>query len=307
MPDDYMNTAIAFGDLKNASLYFDHLVPIALFEELAGEKEMEQTNRVALAIRNADLVPPDLKECPGFLEELLEVNDASANYILKEGTKRYSLEQRIKGLSKEEFAAIEHVWTARYIELFLRYGLFRYPIVSASPDANGSGSMTPGADVSPILTLANLSVIDASQATWEHIAELRGDPDARRRLRRLRLFAYDNYSGKSPAYIEDDLLTKVADYDETVKQWGFETVKGAIALVLNSRLSATTAAGAILSTLFGHPAEAMAVAAAAASVQMGRVALHLAERRFALQELVRDSPVSYITYSRKKLRIPEGE
>lgn len=313
MADDYMTTAIAFGNLKNASLYFDYLVPINFLYDLQVEEVRtairgngQSWRDIARAAFDAEFLPPDIVLQPGFARAITDLNAICRNCTLKRSFEQSG--RPTEGLFQGQYPADDDLFFAKYFDFINDYGLGGCPLVF--PDGGTETSSLLEFDDCPrlpILALTNLRLIDASNATWNQIAEFRRDSETRRRLRRLRLFAYDNYAGKPASYVEDDLLTKIADYEEAVAQWGFQTAKGAVNLVLDSRLSSTTAAGAMLASLLGHPAEALTVAAVAGSIQLGRVAIQLIERRFELQKLVRDNPISYITYSRKKLRIREGE
>jgi hypothetical protein len=304
MNEEYATTAIAIGDLRNASLYFDQVLPIMVHLELIQARDVigrsdSTMEEIWADIKRSGILPERLLTRDGFVLAWAEVEAAMFDHFRKYHIQKYHLAPHIDDMTQEEYASIEDVAVSTYFGLLSDYGLDDYPLA-----CGGTASMleTDNAAPSPVLTLANLGVIDASNASWEQIAEFRRDAEARRRLRRFRLFAYDTYIGKSAAYIEDDLLTKLADYEETTKQWGFETVQGAMKTVLSSRLSATAAGGAIMSALFGHSPEALVVAATAGVLQLGHVSLELTQRRFALQKLTRDNPVSYIAYSRKKLR-----
>ncbi|MGA7219934.1 MAG: hypothetical protein WBX38_16580 [Candidatus Sulfotelmatobacter sp.] len=107
------------------------------------------------------------------------------------------------------------------------------------------------------MTIADLKLIDASRSSWEHISEFRGDSGGQQKLRRFRLFAYENYSGKTRSFVEDDILTRLADYDSAVKKWGFDTVQGALNTILGSKISIATVGASVVSALFGHSAEAL--------------------------------------------------
>ena len=41
-------------------------------------------------------------------------------------------------------------------------------------------------------------MVSTDNADWDQIIELQNDQDAKRKLRNLRLFFYDNYKDKSP-------------------------------------------------------------------------------------------------------------
>lgn len=93
-----------------------------------------------------------------FAEALSEVNRRGFNMWAKIAIGVHSLEPQIKGLSQED------------------------------------GTEEP----LPLLSLSQLKVIDASKLSWDQIAEIRKDPIARDRLRRLRLFAIRELLWKEP-------------------------------------------------------------------------------------------------------------
>jgi hypothetical protein len=90
------------------------------------------------------------------------------------------------------------------------------------------------------ITFASKSIIKVDSIDWKQIIEFRQDREATEKLRRFRLFAYDNYRGKSKAYVEDDLLRRLDEYETTVKQWGFETAEGALNILASSKTLAGT-------------------------------------------------------------------
>jgi hypothetical protein len=297
MSTEYTTTAVAFGDLKNAALYFDHLIPVYLTLELIRGAEWDVLLR---EVGRAELLPPELMRKPGFAERLVRVNEATHLVFLKLGIHKFGFEPRIPALSGEEFDAIEDSAVSSYFSFVEDYELADIPL--AGGEAGNASMLDASKSVpSPVLTLMDLNVVDASRATWEQISEFRRDGEAKRRLRRLRLFAYENYSGRSRAFVEDDILTRIADYERAVKKWGFETTNGMIGTILRSKLSLAAVGGSVLSTVFGYPSEALYTLAAGAAVTLGHVAMQLTKQRFAFQELTRDNPVSYITYSQKKL------
>jgi hypothetical protein len=296
---DYNTTAVAFGDLKNAALYFDYLVPVYLAVDL-------HTNRSewdSLVGRQHDLVPPALLSRPGFGERFVAVNQATSNWFLKLAIQHFGLESKIGGLSEEQYASIEYSAVSEYFRFVDEYDLTEYPLISAGGSTSAWMEDDDRYASSPIITLMNLKLVDASSVPWEQIIEFRRDREARTRLRRLRLFAYENYAGHAREYIEDDVLTRVAEYEETARQWGLETVHGALSVVLNSKLTASLIAGTFLSALFGQPTSVALSAAAGAVVELGHIGVEIGRRRFALRKLIRDSPVSFVSYSQAKLQL----
>jgi hypothetical protein len=71
-------------------------------------------------------------------------------------------------------------------------------------------------------------------------------------------------------------------------------------------LTASVIAGTFLSTLFGKPTAVVLSAAAATVVELGHIGVEIGRRRFALRKLIRDSPVSFVSYSRAKLQLPSA-
>lgn len=296
---EYHTTAVAFGDLKNAALYFDHLIPVFLAAELVGD-QAEWNSLLSGGAR--ELIPPALLDRPGFGERLREVNQATFLVLCKLGIQRFGLRPQIGGVSEEQYAGIEEAAGFDYFSFIDEYDLREYPLVSAGGPASAWMADDESSSPSPVVTLADLKLIDASSVPWQQVFEFRRDHRAREKLRRLRLFAYQNWTGRPRAYIEDDLLTRLSEYEETARQWGLETVQGAASVVLNSKLTASLVAGSFLSTLFGQPVTALLSAAVGAVVELGHVAVELSRQRFALSKLMRDNPVSFVSYSRTKLR-----
>jgi hypothetical protein len=171
------------------------------------------------------------------------------------------------------------------------------PVVCAG--ATMTNDDRDGADIA--ITITSLELVDAARCSWEQILEFRRDTEARDKLRRLRLFACDNYSGKTKDYIGDDILKRIADYQETVRRWGFETKYSALSMLLTSKLLAGSLTGSLVSVLFDAPVAAIASAAGGAGLEIGRIALELSKRKFALRTMLADNPVSYISYANRLL------
>jgi hypothetical protein len=75
----------------------------------------------------------------------------------------------------------------------------------------------PSPDDAPYaaLALSGIPLVDTSSASWEQILELRKDPDARAKLRNLRLFFHNNYQGKPATFVVDDLGRRLDEYTAT--------------------------------------------------------------------------------------------
>ena len=296
--EHYHRNAIAFNDLKNAALYFDGLVPVSIIYEILIEEE--------------NWLPPE-----GLFRSLLPQGLASKQFAVALGEvnlRAYAIaeiaaKRKLKFESTEdadltpEFDRLAKEFVTAFLSFVQTFGLGNWPL--ALDLENNSGSMLNDEveEPSSLLTISLLRLVDASQASWEHIAEIRKDAIARERLRRLRLFAFENYSGKSRAFVEDDLLSRISDYEASAKEWGLGTVQGTLSLVLNSKLAAGALAGSFVSALFGQPIAALIAGATGATLEVTGVVLELERRRLGLQSLARENPVSYISYMREHVGV----
>ena len=139
----------------------------------------------------------------------------------------------------------------------------------------------------------------------EQLLEFRRDPEAKLKLRRFRLFAYENYVGKGQAFIEDDLAVRLDDYNAVVKKWGFETAAATFTSLIDSDLIKGGIAGSFLTAYLHEPSLAVASALLATGATIGKIAVEVGKRRFALRELSSGSPVSYVSYAKEKLESTE--
>lgn len=310
----YSNTALAFGDLKDAVLYFDHIIPVNIGLELLPEgmrlysqvkvpdNAQEELGRALDEVAVLDLLPPNLRWNSEFLNEFSEVNAATTRWttemVLNEGAKKFDLPPRC---SADEMEALARNAANKFYSFVRRRNLWDLPmdngesVVGDEPDAKSE----------LVLCLPSLQLIDTEGCTWRQLHEFRRDEQSRDKLRRLRLFAYTNYMGKPKAYIEDDIHTRIADYKDAVKTWGFQTAEGAINVALTSKVLHGALAGTLVSALCGAPTLAAISAAVGSSIEIGRIAIEVSKQRLALQRLMRENPVSYISIARDKLRADE--
>jgi hypothetical protein len=284
-------TAISLVSTKEAALLFDEVVPLMLaLEVLDGANKDFEADLDAVAAL-VHILPQRFFSNDDFSERLQQLNSLSLGGMLSivpTETPRtngvvYSSDPPTLIKLQQSFAA--------FVEDF---GLNGVPIITPSstvqPDEAG--------DIA--LVLRNLSVIDVEHTSWKQIAEFRRDTEARQKLRRLRLFAYENYNGKSQSFIEDDLQVRLYEYDESIRRWGFETKQAVLSSVLRSKGLSGALGGALVATLFGAPAAAVATAAGGAALEIGRIALEITRRKFLLSNSLQDNPVSYVAELRTR-------
>jgi hypothetical protein len=177
-------------------------------------------------------------------------------------------------------------WEKAFKHLIERYDLGSIPI-DVSP-INGSE-----ADTQIAVSIACAKIIDVDACDWNHLIELRKDKQSMARLRRFRLFAFDKYQGMGLSFIEDDLLSRMDDYNQTVAEWGLNSAKGVIVSFVKSKGALGSVAAALVSEWTGSPV-AMAAAFGAGALGMAEITLDVVNRGFELQKLNLNNPVSYI-------------
>ncbi len=157
-----------------------------------------------------------------------------------------------------------------------------------------------GNDIS--LSLVGIPIVDTSRLSWDKLLEFRKDSDSREKLRNLRLFLHQNYQGKSQEYIQDDLMKRLDQFEQTCKDWDFETRHSIMSLLINSKnikaaFSAT--AGAIL---LGQPVVASGIALSGVSFELGKICLEITKRNHTFSKLLRDNDIAYLIDAKKKFK-----
>lgn len=150
----------------------------------------------------------------------------------------------------------------------------------------------------PFLQLSNIPFIDDSKLSWEHILEIRNDISNMQKLRRFRSFASENYKGKSSREIEDDLLTRIYDFEQASNSLGLQMLNSVFSVGGSEKIAAALSTGA-LALLFGAPITLSA--AVGASAVLSNVLVQVVTRR-KLHELEQNkNPVRYLIDIKSKL------
>jgi len=299
--------ALSFGDTRNAALYFESVIPCNPYFEARVYEDEKYPNRVptlqewqatsldffrkdGYGAAVAQMLPPGLLKTKPFEEEYLSV---IGDFVLYQ--QKYNC--LAKGHPVPHFVPsfIDQRLQARINEFVNQLGLQDVPV------CDGSGHFIAHGDGDAVVSLANLNLIETKGVPWTKIAEFRKDRDTQNKLRRLRLFVNDNYAGKSKAFIEDHLSVLISDHDDAVRKWQFETKAGALNIFLGSKLLAGTSLASFASVLMGAPISVLSAAGASGAVEIGRSLIHFRRQHYALRELKRDNPVSYISDARQAL------
>ncbi|NTU60721.1 MAG: hypothetical protein HGA95_00070 [Caldiserica bacterium] len=298
---NHSRTAISLRYFRQTALFFDYVIPLNIaFETMLDLNQGKAPSKIedSLSISFlSGILPPFLKGNQEFIRVHVETNQLMSNLTI------HMIQNMIieKSLDTIEFDAKCHELASKatnnIYQIISNYGLEKVPI---DPTLSTMfGKQSNNCDV--IISVASLKLIDISKTSWKQIIEFRKDKEAVSKLRRFRLFAFDTYKDKSKAYMEDHILTCLEDYNDTVKQWGFETLEGTIDSVINSKLMAGFLSGALIASIIGQPTSAAILALTGAAIEIGSLSLKFAKRKIAFGELAKTHPVSYIEYAREKL------
>ena len=297
-----IHNVICFAGLKHAALYFDRVLPVS-FRQLRGSQEGVEYH-----------IPEPIPE-PAFSHVVFGADQPT-------GTNKYRhvtmfLEQwgkLIKAIEPsrprhptsstvDDYADVQEMYLQNVLlddgrsvrQLFHRFANdlgVEYASVLLDKATSYDGFEYTS------LTLLNLPMIDAQSAEWEQILELRKDSKAKSKLRRLRLFLHANYDGKPVSYVEDDLLSRIEEYDTTRRAMGFNAVVSSLGLLLNFKSIHAAAAAGLAAMLFGGPVVGLSTAAV---IEVGKFSVELARHRHTIREFEKGHQLAYLIDARSKV------
>lgn len=281
--------------LKDCMIYFDNTVPLFHLsrtwygsDNIIREKEEEK-------ILN-DILPKDLKS-----------KGKNYQFYDKFLTSDLFLLLHLRKIHKLGYKYIEDPYSHPDTKKILKVkSTLFYELNNASINVkNGTfisfiddGQIKGSTDV--CVSLAKLKLIDTSKISYKEILELKKDRESIEKLRNLRLFYYQNYSGKSKAFIEDDILRRLYEYEETSKYWNFKTCLSTLNGFLSSKILKTSLVVSLLNAFFGDTTLSL-IAAAGASIEFGKAAIVFSKERLEKNELLRKDPISFL-YKLKNLK-----
>lgn len=267
MAESNKTTVIDLSDNpKNAALFFDYIIPI--FGGIKDEQDLSFLHK---------LLPTDF--VINFDKKMVE----SPKMIMNFGTfNGLNLSDKISHIVREKLYNSHQGG-----EYFVLY-----------PHNNSISKKTYDC-IS--LELAQLPIIDTTNAPWKQIIQIREDEKSISKLRNLKLFFSENYSDKEKNFVEDDLYKRLEDYENVTKDWGFETVTSSIQMLLTSPVTLTSVGSSLSIALFGEPLKALATAGTGAIIEIGKMSLHIAKEKKKLSVIQRDHPLAYIIDAKKKL------
>lgn len=280
--------ALAWSDAKTAALYFDHVVPanvMDVYRTDASDPIYSETLRSLLpeSLRDATTKTGLAKIVTAYVAHFLIAFPEAAG--VSELSTGETLEERRKAQLPVMLGAFADLVAQSKLDQLSIYGV----ALQASP----------GAAADPCLILSELDLVDTKAIPWRQILELRRDDAALKRLRNLRRFVYKDYTGKSAAFIREDLEARIEEYRKTTRLWGLPLQKGVLEIAMST--DAVTAATAMISLiLFGAPIAA--AAAAGGTIAIGKFALTLAQRKRDIELEQAKNPIAYLAEVRRLQR-----
>ena len=271
---------------KNAALFFDYVIPIKIFNDsgklaLKFPKEMKYMFPLQMQGSSFGDAYNELSTC------LIARGIASLPYALPDD---------IITMKREVIEAGKKF----YFDLECYFNDYNINYCGALYESNVDSNCNESYNCTS-LKLAQLPLIDTTKSEWEQIIQIREDENSISKLRNLRLFFNDNYSGKEKKFIEDDLNKRLEDYENVTKDWGFETVTSSIQMLLTSPVTLTSVGSSLALALTGEPLSALATAGTGSIIEVGKMSLHIAKEKKKLSVLQRDHPLAYIIDAKKKL------
>ena len=291
-------TALTLFGAKDAALYFDYVVPAShaafgnpviegtristsvSFDEMPHEPELrellppafrgeKQLYGLVQGLHGFASAGAKLQRKTGWAEALLDPSLASSLLADADATTRM-----LFGEAERAVPVLKKMATEGKLALL-------YSNERATPDETAAERLC--------ITLSNLKLVDTANLSWSEIHEFRKDETSRAKLRALRRFVYDTYPGKDAAYVRDEMMKRISDYDEAAKLWNFDLKSGVFSTFAQE--SWVSALVAVVAGGFGGIDTALATGATVLASQVG---LSIAKRRHAVGRLRETNPLAYV-------------
>jgi hypothetical protein len=301
------NNVICFGNLKQAALYFDRVIPVA-FKSLRRREQgvyFEVPEPVPFELFGEVVFGPNPPDIFARIDPAGTYLHAWDEFMKRIGPSRTS---RHSSSMEDDYVDVEYLYLNnitlsngtsirqefRNLAQSLR---IEFASVLLSPHHEQDKDDITFPEYLAV-SLSEIPLVDTSQAEWGQIIELRRDSESQNRLRNLRLFLYTNYQGKSVDYIQDDLGKRLHEYELARRKFGFEIVTSCFSTLLESKNIYTAIAGGFVAGLVGGIS---AAATAGVIIEVGKVALEFAKRRYQLKDMTQNHELAFVIEAKKKL------
>ncbi|QYY34913.1 hypothetical protein [Ruficoccus sp. ZRK36] len=316
----YHNTAIVLGNLKEALLYYDFVIPMNFAGQFMGLRANSSSNGVEIekfkeisenSIHEldeafgggdgvVDLYPPHLRTRPGFRQLIQFFDNLLFLYMVKQGHGDEMFKAFIVKLSEMKGGGTNEAGRFPCPSLRDVTDLFDiivedFELADMVVDCSGfSHAALNDDDVTNCISIPGVAFIDTEKLTIPEIMEFRRDKAVMDKMRSFRLFAYEQYGGKERAFIEDDIQRRLDEYRECVKSLGFETTIKTLTFLCDSKILAGALVTSAVSMLMGNSQLAIEAFSAGAVLELGKLTLEYSRQKNSLARLTRRNPISYI-------------
>jgi hypothetical protein len=126
--------------------------------------------------------------------------------------------------------------------------------------------------------LSEIHVVQCENLSWEQVAEIRSDVQARKELNALRNFVVRNYKDCTKSYVEDELATALDNHQKAARKWGLTTLPSSIDVTCQAAvvISLLVAAGCIA---FGAPLPVLTGTAMITPLAQGLLSIRQGRRK----------------------------
>jgi hypothetical protein len=302
--------AICMGGMKqakNAALYFDRIIPImfgtcphnillpALFEDQEVQNAIGMIDLVAKQhlpkSTNVGAMPIN-----HMLVQMAGKDGKPSMAIPRHAELSISEQNRIDSIIAYEYAHSESEYRKVTSHFFGSNKVLKDLPIVLPGDCVAEGPKSID-DIS--IVLSGIPIADVSNVPWEQITDFRSDADAKKKLRKLRVFMYDSFSGKSKSYIEDKISIMIEEYQSASEKHGFELVNGTLTTLANSKTLIGTVGAVFAAAVLGEPITATVAALTGASIEVSKLALHVSNKQYAFNQLAKDHPLAYLVEANK--------
>jgi hypothetical protein len=301
------NNVISFGNLKQAALYFDSVIPVG-FKSLRRREQglyFEVPEPVPYELFGEVVFGPNPPEILARIDPGGTYLAAWHEFMNKIGPGRTS---RHSSSMEDDYVDVEYLYLnnvtlsngtsirQEFRNLARSLGIeFASVLLSSHHERDKDDIAFPEYFA---VSLSGIPLVDTSTAEWGQIIDLRRDQESQNKLRNLKLFLYANYQGKSVDYIQDDLGKRLHEYELARNKFGFETVTSCFSTLLESKNIYTAIAGGFVAGLVGGIS---AAATAGVIIEVGKVALEFAKRRYQFKDITQKHELAFVIEAKKKL------
>ena len=218
LPAEKETAAVAIGLEKTAALFYDRiwspypcLVPRDMHFCGASQPERAAVSIVRFQLRKEGAAGS------GFPELFREVTREMVK-------SRWTLTRQGALRRKPPFTTLQRDLAE---EFWKRHKIRVVPIYSSKRDRNQDFPRGPQRVL--VAVLSGLPLPIEKDLSWEQVAELRKNQDAKAKCRRLLHWLDADMAGKSVGFISDRLATSLANYEKAVRKHGIKTFLSAVA------------------------------------------------------------------------------